>query len=1236
MDSSSLGDRNKIHEYRDYLRGVWVDTLRQLGVTESDVDSGKAEAQLDGRFYQNFHTLDSSPRPVIGLLIPILRAALTAPLDHGGFGFKPDVIPPQGELSDAEWLEQMVAISKVSKQALRNRYRVSFDRRPDEISTPIELNVEALLGLLTDSFQSPPEPFPADPAIKTGRPLIGPHPQPGGWPVALPPFFLQCEEWAASQAPFFPENLYDIQRSVPRFPENFKQGVKFFQSQTSTKFGKGYFDMPKSSPKDSADWLTKLYDISDKLILALDELNKQDYNEQEVNELLRQADDLILSAVSNYPEDWIKGGFTWEFENGKPVTELVSLEERSRLKVTTLQQLQAFEAFFDAPRILPFTGQIQPDAAEIRLETLAQARTCYIYCLLYLSRVTIPYLHASMAIDRGSYADAIRILRHFTGYWVGIAERESRTGYNYDETGQLTLWEGRSLPYTIHVRFDDSGRYVDQKPWFYTTVRGVDPSPLGNLALRRFHSAPFEQRFFKLRQGDAMLSWADLLYRLDEPSAIRRARELYKGVIFMHGEDPDIAPHFPKPGSTIIVKPPTGHLPEFPIAKVVPENPAKQAQLARAFLGYYQIEHGLNAYGYRGDMVPVLRHRPLKTAADLFAVSAKSAQSDFLNYLIRVEQADIDYAQTQAMMSKAEAAAGIATQLEVIAQSEVDKARDQLKAIESQIAAKKAEIADKSSFITQAGDFLTGMKESIKELVPLGRGLDDQAPAQAGTDAELASALEKITKAGSVADAEQLTAGSLGSGAAFMIGYGAFVYTGYTSMSSMADAANKRNDDLHALEAHALPAAEAVVHLKERGVRIAQFEGQVARADLDLGKWLLQFHRGRTLNREFWRTLTAMASRTMYRYLDLGGRTAWFAERALAFEQNRRIRVIRLSYHNPTMRDVSGADQLLADLAEIEAARIQGLRETVPIKHTISLARTFPLAFGQLKKTGVCRFRTTDEMFRTAYPGTFSYRIRALTVGSISLNSPPPRGLISNKGFSIVSGEAPKDLTALMRFPDALPISEFRVRDDMFLYGLPGDALMQFEGSGVETEWEVELPQPANPQGLRSLADLLVTLDVNAFYNPNLDRPAPGTTHQSLLVSANSLDSAGVNRLHDGHSNSVSLQLDLSRLPLPADAARASITNLAIFAVGSVTVPLPITLSLTSPETKIKLTMLDGVDMSNSGTLNDGKKPRPLNAAVGAPLAQVVTVTLKMTDAVEGQLARLRDLGLWAEFEIAR
>jgi len=131
-------------------------------------------------------------------------------------------------------------------------------------------------------------------------------------------------------------------------------------------------------------------------------------------------------------------------------------------------------------------------------------------------------------------------------------------------------------------------------------------------------------------------------------------------------------------------------------------NPARTSQLARARAGFGQIELGLNAYGFRADMVPVLRYKPLKLAADLFAASANSSQADFLQYQTRFEQATIEGWQAAAMVKKAEAGAGIAGEQIEIAKVGVAKAQEQVAAVKAQIEAKKKEIEDSNSFFSQA------------------------------------------------------------------------------------------------------------------------------------------------------------------------------------------------------------------------------------------------------------------------------------------------------------------------------------------------------------------------------------------------------------------------------------------------------------------------------------------------------------------------------------------------------
>jgi hypothetical protein len=450
-------------------------------------------------------------------------------------------------------------------------------------------------------------------------------------------------------------------------------------------------------------------------------------------------------------------------------------------------------------------------------------------------------------------------------------------------------------------------------------------------------------------------------------------------------------------------------------------------------------------------------------------------------------------------------------------------------------------------------------------------------------------------------------------------------------MESMADAYAKRDGELKGLQTTALDAANAQVRLKQRDVTIAQYESQIAAADLEFANTLFRFQQDRFLNADFWNKLTLFANRLMRRYVELGARTAWMAERALAFEQNRSVNVIKLNYLPIALRGVTGADRLLADLAELEANRIQGTRLTTPVKHTISLAREFPIAFGQLKKTGRCRFHTREADLRRAYPGTFAYRIRAITVAVHDTDGAAPRGTLRNGGVSLVSGE---DLTdrVLVRYPDALALSEFRLHDDLFVYGLPGETLMQFEGSGFETDLELEFPVESNPRGLRSMADVLITFDSNAYYSDAVAaKQAPlADAPRSIMLAASNVDPKGLDTLK-ATSGAARITFDPTKLALPLQETKRQVANLAIICVGKTTKKYDANLTASKSAKTATFKIEDGLAMSNAGALQGAAAALPLNALVSLNMNQPFVLEIDRTG-VATELKQLFDVVLYLEY----
>ena len=436
-----------------------------------------------------------------------------------------------------------------------------------------------------------------------------------------------------------------------------------------------------------------------------------------------------------------------------------------------------------------------------------------------------------------------------------------------------------------------------------------------------------------------------------------------------------------------------------------------------------------------------------------------------------------------------------------------------------------------------------------------------------------------------------------------------------------------------------MPAAKALVDLKKRDVTIAQLSQAIAKADWQLGKDLLTYFAQRFLNRSFLVAMAEFSNRLMRRYLDLAGRTAWIAERALAFEQDRELGIIAFDYFPRNLRGVSGADVLQLHLAELEAARIQGLTQTIPIKHTVSLARDYPMAFGQLKSGGACQFMTLEEPLRAVYPGVYGYRVRNITIGAAYAEPiQPHRGLLSNQGVSVLTRGTLDSAHTLVRYPDVLPLSEFRMREDMWVFDLPDETLLPFEGSGIETVWELMLPKVGNINSFESITDVMITFDMRASYSAalraqHLAAPA-ASANRSALVSANTMNPGALAdfRINGGV---VSLDFDLAKATFNANEVARTSMNIVLMAVGLKNLPFDAAFISTNPAASEVITFEKGVALSNAGALADGNGgvALPLNTFTGIDANQTFRLEIDANANVGVDFTTLTEVMLLVEYQ---
>jgi hypothetical protein len=302
------------------------------------------------------------------------------------------------------------------------------------------------------------------------------------------------------------------------------------------------------------------------------------------------------------------------------------------------------------------------------------------------------------------------------------------------------------------------------------------------------------------------------------------------------------------------------------------------------------------------------------------------------------------------------------------------------------------------------------------------------------------------------------------------------------------------------------------------------------------------------------------------------------------------------------------------------------------------MARDFPIAFGQLKKHGSCRFATAETEFRLAYPGVYGYRIRCVSIGATYANDAfPHKGMLSNHGVSTVSRSDGRS-HRLLRYPDALPLSEFNMRGDMLVYDLPDETLLPFEGSGIETAWEFSLSRLGGAAGLENLTDVLLTFDMRASYSAALDaahRAAlPASLNNAVLISGKA-QNPGVVRQFKKDGGLLALTFRPFLAAANSLETMRTVTFLALMLSGVEQSPVAASLSADVDGLLVNFDLTDGIALSNAGFLAaaNGGVPLPLNGLTGISFDQRFTLTIDAGMNPGVDFSALYDVQMLVEYE---
>ena len=307
----------------------------------------------------------------------------------------------------------------------------------------------------------------------------------------------------------------------------------------------------------------------------------------------------------------------------------------------------------------------------------------------------------------------------------------------------------------------------------------------------------------------------------------------------------------------------------------------------------------------------------------------------------------------------------------------------------------------------------------------------------------------------------------------------------------------------------------------------------------------------------------------------------------------------------------------------------------MPIKRTYSLAFDFPLQFAQLKKSGLCAFRTDESPFRYAYPGLYGYRIGAINVSMQKTSAiPQVKGLLKNDGFSIIScmnGET----HISMRYSDVLPLSEFGYSHDLEMLSLSDEVLLAFEGSGIETTWTLELPALANLNGFKDILDIIITFYLRANYSDELYKKhkseMPKELQRSVLLSARKHQAKVLADLQ-GNASSVILRYDMKAIGLPQKESNREIKNMMLFLPGRELGKVKAKLQSTLIPTGLAFDFDKRYTVSNAGRLSSSATPSPLNIFTNQKVEQIFELIINKNDNPDVDFSKIEDVVLGIDY----
>ncbi|MCG7946231.1 MAG: hypothetical protein N0C84_07795 [Candidatus Thiodiazotropha taylori] len=304
---------------------------------------------------------------------------------------------------------------------------------------------------------------------------------------------------------------------------------------------------------------------------------------------------------------------------------------------------------------------------------------------------------------------------------------------------------------------------------------------------------------------------------------------------------------------------------------------------------------------------------------------------------------------------------------------------------------------------------------------------------------------------------------------------------------------DRMQDTINQLNA-AIGVAQVQLASAQHRANAAEIAWQAALQQAEFAIESLDAFDGEFFTPDAWSAMAEVMRDISRSFLERAIRIANLMERAYIFENDETLNVIKAEYGYGIANDAPGRDtRLLAGdalLVDIESFTFHSIthttRKSSRIKDIISLAGDYPAQFEQFLDTGLLEFETDLYEFDRLHPGFYEQRIEAIELEVVGLlGDKSLNGTLTGGGVSSFRRRG-GTIGSRTHVIDTLALSEFELRDDIFLYTADTGVRGLFQGIGVGSTWQLHLPRRSNDIDLNRILDIRLVLYYKAKYDAGL------------------------------------------------------------------------------------------------------------------------------------------------------